>query len=51
MIKKNALLKWSDKEEVSFNCIKHGILQALASMSSNFSEEFILYTFSTHNLL
>ena len=46
MIKKNSNFKWGQDEHEAFNLIKQAIINAPSLATPNFSESFILYTFS-----
>eukprot|EP00253_Pinus_taeda_P009950 PITA_09950 len=47
MIKKNSNFKWGQDEHEAFNLIKQAIINAPSLATPNFSEYFILYTFSS----
>lgn len=47
MIKKNSNFKWGLGEHEAFNLIKQAIINAPSLETPNFSESFILYTFSS----
>jgi len=47
MIKKNSNFKWGLGEHEAFNLIKQAIINAPSLSTPNFSEYFILYTFSS----
>ena len=47
MIKKNELLKWGHNETKFFDLLKEAIINAPSVTTPNFSNYFILYTFSS----
>eukprot|EP00253_Pinus_taeda_P008100 PITA_08100 len=47
MIKKNSNFKWGLDEHEAFNMIKQAIINAPSLATPNFSESFILYTFTS----
>ena len=48
MIKKNSLFKWGDDEKEAFKTIKQAIINGASLSTPNFSNSFILYTFSSN---
>jgi hypothetical protein len=49
MINKNTQFSWGSKEKEAFEKIKEYINQAPTMSSPDFDQDFILYTFSSHN--
>ena len=47
MIKKNSIFKWGQDEYEAFNLIKQAIVNTPSLAAPNFSNPFILYTFSS----
>lgn len=48
MMKKDAVYRWSDEANRSFQRIKEAIREAPALVSPNFGKEFLLYTFASN---
>ena len=51
MVKQSVQFKWNDVEKVTFKDIKKMIDHAPSLRSLDFEKDFILYTFSSDNLL
>jgi hypothetical protein len=47
LIKRDVLYKWGSQENQAFNSIRKSITEEPSLMSSNFSQDFALYTFSS----
>jgi hypothetical protein len=51
MLKKDTKIKWTIEAKHSFDQVKHALTQAPMLISSNYTKDFLLFSFSSKNTI